>query len=241
VNKPYSTSDVSAHEVEAAAGSDIDVRGLSVCGLGSCHILSFNKFAAFRPHYLILTSDGFKRQWEPLNLDDFRAVHDLYARDPADSLVFFNCRSEAGCSRLHKHLQAIPKDSFDGNPWVNVERSLAGEAEPLPYAFTFHKHASVPSAEDNYRIYDAALRLVERALDLPTTPDGVAPPHNVIMDRERIMVIPRRAAGLEDIALNAGGMLGIVWTQTEATLTRWLELGPRNLLEAAGTKPLPKD
>lgn len=62
----------------------------------------------------------------------------------------------------------------------------------------------------------------------------------MIMDWNRTVVIPRRTAGIESIGINAGGMLGMIWTDEEETVQRWVGLGPRRLLETAGIPKLLK-
>ena len=210
-------------------GSDINTHGSEIRQLGESHFLAFNGFSCYRPHYLLLTLDANRRQWEPLCIDDFRAVH-AFLDCAGDNLVFFNGGVEAGCSRLHKHLQAIPKQSFDGNPWQNVDEN----ADEIPFAYFEQKLKINSSPEATLEVYKAGLDFVERTLGLRTTEQNRGPPHNVIMDGERMLVIPRRAAGNGVIGANAAGMLGMIWTQSEETMQLWLDAGPHIILEQAG-------
>lgn len=185
-----------------------------------------------------MTADGFRRQWEPLDLDDFTTVAALLDSVPPedrgterDFLVFFNCRAEAGCSRLHKHMQAIPRQSLDGEPWRNLDRAS------VPFAF--HRDDSCGTDPKRLlRAYAEGMAAVERTLGEETELERGVPPHNVVLDRDRLVVIPRRAAGIEGLGANSGGMLGLIWTQSEAMMQRWLDANPHKLLEAAGVPEL---
>lgn len=214
-------------------GSDINVQGLEVGPPTDTHFLSFNGFSSYRPHYLLLRTDGHKRQWEPLDIDDFKAIQTFLSTNNRDYLIFYNCRVEAGCSRLHKHLQAIPKDSFHGNPWLNLDDN----ASALPFAYCEDTTGGI-DPEACYGAYRAGIEAVERTLDKETVLENAVPPHNMIMDRGRLVVIPRRAAGIEPLGANSGGMLGMVWTQSEETMQKWMEINPRRLLESAGVPKL---
>ena len=89
-------------------GSDIDVTGYEVANLGTSHLLTFNKFPAARPHVLLLTQDGFRRQHEPLDREDLSAMWYTMAtfnKSKKRHLAFYNCGFDSGCSRVHKHMQ----------------------------------------------------------------------------------------------------------------------------------------
>ncbi|KAG8408481.1 hypothetical protein J3458_019517 [Metarhizium acridum] len=211
-------------------GSDINTQGSEITRLGENHFLAFNGFACYRPHFLVLTLDGHRRQWEPLNMDDFRAVDAFLGAYGKDNLVLFNGGAEAGCSRLHKHLQAIPKQSFDGNPWRNLDCN----SDALPFVYFEQKLKLNSSPQETLEVYKAGLAFVEHTLGCETAEQNRAPPHNVVMDRERMVVIPRRAAGNGLVGANAAGMLGMIWTQSEETMQLWLDAGPPVVLEQVG-------
>lgn len=223
-------------------GSDLTTAGTDIAALGSTHFLAYNGFSCYHPHYLLLTNDGYRRQWEPLDEDDFAAVHMLLdsqiVGDKAgrgEYLVFFNGGADAGCSRVHKHLQAIPQESYDGDPWRNVDKGV------LPFGY-FEKRFDLTAAFEpkmTLEAYGEGLEFVERSLGVATAEeDGKrrAPAHSVLLDRERIVVIPRVAAGLGGVGANAAGMLGMIWVQSEDSMEKWLEIGPQNVLREAGVR-----
>ncbi|OQV01041.1 hypothetical protein CLAIMM_06458 [Cladophialophora immunda] len=82
--------------------------GVVVTKIHGTHLLVLNLFAVFRPQYLILTLDSFRRQTENLDKTDLSAAWRVLHHLSHEHFVMFNCGSEAGCSRLHKHMQVIP-------------------------------------------------------------------------------------------------------------------------------------
>ncbi|KAG5775491.1 hypothetical protein H9Q73_010833 [Fusarium xylarioides] len=124
------TAGAQAHQVNESSqqkrdGCDINTAGYEICDVGSTHVLVASKFCFANPHLMLLTSDGHQRQCEPLNKDDLTAVWSVLSTMGEDYVAFFNCGRDGGCSRLHKHMQLIPKpnDSFasfldmdDGTP-----------------------------------------------------------------------------------------------------------------------------
>ena len=54
--------------------------------------------------------------------------------------------------------------------------------------------------------------------------EGAAIPHNVLIDRHWMLVIPRRAAGWNGVTGNAPAMLGIVCVSKTDTAERWVDV-----------------
>lgn len=82
-------------------GSDIDVSGYEITYVNGTHLLMFNKFCMYRPHLLLLTKDGWRRQYEQLDLQDLQAVWNVLESLNWRYFMFFNCGKDGGCSRLH--------------------------------------------------------------------------------------------------------------------------------------------
>ncbi|KAL2163232.1 hypothetical protein VTH06DRAFT_5288 [Thermothelomyces fergusii] len=223
-------------------GSDIDVGGYEVAEVGPAHLLAYNKFAAARPHLLLLTQDGFRRQHERLDRADFAALrHALSAlRRRARYLAIFNCGAAAGCSRLHKHLQLFPAPPApEFELWPDRHDPDAWPA--LPFRCFVHRFADdeLPPADALAAIYGSLLSRAEAAARSSghDRPDGEADgpvPHNVVLDRKWMLVVPRRCAGWDGIVVNAAAMLGMVWVPSDEMLERWMEIGPEKLLAHVG-------
>ena len=59
---------------------------------------------------------------------------------------------------------------------------------------------------------------------------GEDSPHNAIITNARIIVIPRTRAKIGKRAVNAAGMLGMIWVKTEGDLEVWKQYGPKRVL-----------
>ncbi|KAJ4129800.1 hypothetical protein NW768_006769 [Fusarium equiseti] len=90
-------------------GSDIDTADYEICRIGETHFLAANKFCYARPHSMLLTLDGHKRQHQALDRQDWEALHSVLSGQTSEYVAFYNCGQDGGCSRLHKHMQLIPK------------------------------------------------------------------------------------------------------------------------------------
>ncbi|KAK4247236.1 hypothetical protein C7999DRAFT_41393 [Corynascus novoguineensis] len=217
-------------------GSDIDVRGFEVADIGSTHLLAFNKFAAARPHLLLVTQDGFRRQHEQLDVDDFAALCRVMSSLKQERyLAIFNCGVDGGCSRLHKHMQVFPAPAV-GDLELWPDRHDPSAWSSLPFKCFVHRFENgLPSADSLAKIYTVLLRQAEEAAGYQLEGDGgKAVPHNVVLDRKWILVVPRRTAALNGVVANAAAMLGMVWVPNEEALERWTRPGPANILAHVG-------
>jgi ATP adenylyltransferase len=59
-------------------------------------------------------------------------------------------------------------------------------------------------------------------------------PHNVVMTREWMVVIPRRKGQVEGLGVNAASMMGLVTVKDRGEYERWKSVGVERLLEEAG-------
>ncbi|KAK7408237.1 hypothetical protein QQX98_009600 [Neonectria punicea] len=188
-------------------------------------------FDAFRPHFLLLTQDGYRRQYEPLDIDDFRAAHTVISSLGSKYMVIYNCGVGSGCSRFHKHLQLLPHEGESFDVW----RDVIAQTRTMPYqAFVRTYDREMPSPEEMHSIYLDLFKKAETALGQTLSEENRAPPHNAIFDQSGMMVIPRRTAGLHGAEANAAGMLGVIWMSDVAKAEKWLELGPAEVLKTAG-------
>ncbi|EFQ29538.1 ATP adenylyltransferase [Colletotrichum graminicola M1.001] len=169
-------------------GGDISIAGYEI-GLvgGGAHVLSFNKFCAYRPHLMLVTADGRRRQFEALDDADFGAAREvlmgLHRRGGGgggvrqEYLVIFNCGKKGGCSRLHKHMQVIPApDAIPSWPDEAGPEGASGGRPGPPFRYFMHRFAGslnggsggsgggggeageLPSADELVRAYRRMLR-----------------------------------------------------------------------------------
>lgn len=157
--------------------------------------------------------------------------------------VIYNCGKEAGSSRLHKHLQAFPRP--EPAEWFALfdEDVTHLATAKLPYR---HFVARLPTAtktdsagtthvvQELVRIHGELLQQAKEALCLPLEDMNIPVPHNVIMVKEWMMVIPRRKARSGLASANAAGMMGMVWVTCREELEAWEAQGPGKILQAFG-------
>ena len=198
-----------------------------MCQLNGTHDLALNLFCVDRPQLLIVTSDSYRRQHEPLDQDDFTAMLEVL-RKWKGWYIIFNCGEKGGCSRVHKHVQGLkgPPHAFD---------ALSGGKEKVPFQYFMHRFeqgfekASVAELLDKYT---EMLVHCRQALELVDEEEVC--PHNVVLWDDCIVVIPRRAGMWNGASANTGGMMGSVWVPDEAEMNKWTEAGCANVLRELG-------
>lgn len=214
-------------------GSDLEFgdERLLIATINETHHFILNKFCVFRPQYILLTTDSYRRQDEPLDFDDFQAVLDVSARLQGHHYALYNCMEPAGSSRRHKHLQIfdVPAD-FSLFP----DRHL-GDAAKVPYRYFLQRFGSAsPSARELLDIYKKLLSDATCTLSTESSSQAKTCPHNVVLVKEWMLVIPRRKSNVNGVSANGAGMLGMVWVTDEAKLEQWKSLGPRWTLSQLG-------
>lgn len=220
-------------------GSDLycpDPR-MKIAVLNQTHDLAFNMFCVDRPQFLLLTLDSWRRQDELLDGDDFEAALQML-RIPGlgDELyVIFNGGREAGCSRVHKHLQGLrgPPPAF-GN---FVEEGLRGT---VPFKYFAHRFEEGFEGVTGKRVVEVYLKLIREAKNaLGIEQSEKRCPHGLFMWKDWLVVIPRRKAGVEGTKASAAtaGMLGSAWLSEDSPVDDWERLGYRNVLMELGVPP----
>lgn len=64
---------------------------------------------------------------------------------------------------------------------------------------------------------------------------GAACPHNMIMTKRWMIVVPRRRAAINKaVAANALGMLGYIAVATKEEIDEWIRMGPTDALKEFG-------
>ncbi|KAF7122231.1 hypothetical protein CNMCM5793_000188 [Aspergillus hiratsukae] len=230
-----SHSDGSASFEGFGPGSDIANTDpdLLITTINQTHLLVINKFSVFRPQLLLLTCDSYRRQHEPLALEDFAAIYSILRSSKKSHLVIYNCGSIAGASRNHKHVQILPRPAhlFLDDPNFDTE------VIPFQYVLRCLRDVDFEDPDCTSKLSEIYQQLLGEAKEnlksLGTNNDGHFP-HNVALVREWMIVIPRRSNNFEDITANAPGMMGSVWLKNEDELDRWKEVGPAKALAGLG-------
>ncbi|KAL9573955.1 hypothetical protein ACKAV7_001899 [Fusarium commune] len=171
-------------------GSDIHTNGFEMGESESnTHFLIANKFCFSRPHLMMLTRDGHRRQYEPLNQSDFEAAWGTLAtlNDASTGyVVFFNCGKDGGCSRLHKHLQLMP---LPANGFaVDFLNSNDAKEPKVPFEWAYHRFEDgIPSTCKTVEVY---LHLLQQATEV-----WKANPKVLDAELKRIWARPRWSLG----------------------------------------------
>jgi ATP adenylyltransferase len=175
-------------------GSDISTHGFEIGGTSTSHFLVTKKFCWARPHLILVTSDGYQRQYEGLDLNDIKSVWSLLSSLDRDYVAFYNCGQDGGCSRLHKHLQLIPTPP---NLFASFLDSKYGKPPRVPFEWFYRRlnpHDSTPE-----RLLDIYNDLLEQSTkkgmglseNFGTAPPNAACPHNFILTKRWMVVLPR--------------------------------------------------
>ncbi|KAJ5163527.1 uncharacterized protein N7500_005357 [Penicillium coprophilum] len=221
-------------------GSDIANEHPDICitTVNNTHYLVINKFPVFRPMLLLLTVDSYQRQHEPLVLEDIEAAWSTICGLKDEHYVFFNCTVLAGSSREHKHLQVIPapgkREGYDEG-FKFFPDDTASKTGPSFVHFLQRFEDStgcVGNGEHLLEIYQSLLHQARGALGLLT--EDVPCPHNFILTRRWMMVIPRRAKEFHGITANSAGMMGSVYIWNHDQLNAWKDIGPMKVLAGLG-------
>ncbi|KAL6835708.1 ATP adenylyltransferase domain-containing protein [Trichoderma sp. SZMC 28015] len=225
---------------DKADGSDISTKGFEIGPIGNIHFVIANKFCYARPHLMLLTCDGYRRQYEPLDEAGLEAAQTVLLSMSQDFVVFYNCGQDGGCSRLHKHMQLIPKPPHSFADFLDNEAS-SDNPPKVPFHW-FYQRIDVANT-DAKGLTEVYRNLLQQATAVgqglaqhaDSAPQGAACPHNFIMSKRWMIVIPRRRAGInKEAGANALGMLGVIAVATRAEIDNWIRLGLSESLRELG-------
>lgn len=221
-------------------GSDIanDHPDICITTVNGTHLLTFNKFPVFRTMLLLLTVDSYRRQHEPLALEDLDAGWTVIDNLKAEHYVFYNCTFLAGASRQHKHVQIVPapgssEEYAAGYRFFPDYEGPDVEAWEPPFIYFLHRFEKAkPDAAYLLAKYVELLQKARVALKLPADEEQV--PHNFILTKRWMMIIPRRAKVSFELTANSAGMLGSMYIASQEQLDAWKEAGPANVVAGLG-------
>lgn len=199
-----------------------------------------NKFNVIDHHILMVTS-RFVPQQTPLNTEEFLAAQ--ICLQAQNGLVFYNGGPLAGASVEHKHLQMIPLPLTPVStfPFCGLLSSTPVTGNPTETALPF-SHRVIATDFTNTTSTEALKETAERncknyhrlLMDLKLLPesDGMMAPHNMLMTRDYLWVIPRRKDSHEGLAVNALGFSGMLLVRDKNQLRQLDHIGCLALLKA---------
>ncbi|KAF6804048.1 tetraphosphate phosphorylase 2 (ATP adenylyltransferase) [Colletotrichum musicola] len=203
--------------------------------INGTHILALNIYPVYRPQFLVLTVDSSLSQDDPLSLEDIAAAWSALKQFESPMFVIYNCTTRGGCSRRHKHLQVIPRPQPPNNEqgfrlFPDVEEG--GVRVPFVHFLNrFEAGGRQTSPEEIHRTYCDLLGRCRQVLGVS---ENVPCPHNVVMVKEWILVIPRRASIYKGLMVNTTGMLGMPALPDPRPLDVWRLEGPAKVLGEFG-------
>ena len=144
-------------------------------------------------------------------------------------LGFYNGGEVAGASQPHKHLQWIP----EAPPIARALPTLLARSD-VDFGF---RHAFMPldtrdwSAEDDGEALAAHYRRALAQLRIDPAQAPLAP-YNLLLSREWMWLIPRRAERWSGMSINALGFAGSLFIRARDDLPALQTAGPLNALRA---------
>lgn len=223
---------------------------LYVGELSSHYRCLLNKFNVVDHHILMVTS-RFSTQRSPLDREDFLAA--ALCLQARDGLVFYNGGSVAGASVEHKHLQMVPlplspSKSFPLADWLSprqrrLSKVTAGTL-PFPHRVsgaTFEERANVEKVMDSAGKNLATYQRMLGELRIARGPEGLVSPHNMLMTRDLMWVVPRHRESFRGFPVNALGYAGTFLAANEAQLRQLEAIGCLALLQAVANSNFPPD
>ncbi|MBT0960832.1 DUF4922 domain-containing protein [Denitromonas iodatirespirans] len=198
---------------------------LTLGALGPHHQVLLNKYPVMARHLLVVT-EHFERQTAPITDADFAALGAILAVH--GGLGFYNAGERAGASQDHKHLQWIP----DLPPLAQVLPEALADG-PGRFAFR-HAYAPLPTRTWQAPSPGADLGACYRALLAQLAIDNAdeLPPYNLLMTRDWMWLIPRRAERWQQMSVNALGFAGSFFVKSRDALPALMAAGPLAILGA---------
>ncbi len=214
---------------------------LFVADLSPTHVALLNKYNVVDHHLLIVTR-LFEEQQTFLTQRDCEAL--LIGLAEIDGLVFYNAGPAAGASQRHKHLQLIPLPGRAG-PRLPIEpllRSVQMVGDigwipglPFRHAYGLMEPEWIDPRKDAAASFLARYRTLLRtaglSVDAGTGGSAVAPPYNLLVTRQWLMLVPRGQECFAGISINALGFAGALLVKDAAQLATLRERGPMTALQ----------
>ncbi|KAJ3482688.1 hypothetical protein NLG97_g7502 [Lecanicillium saksenae] len=231
-------------EEQLRPGSDISTVGFEIGTIGDSHLVVVNKFSFARPHLMLVSTDGFRRQYSPLDKVDLDAAWEALSAfgSSENHVVFYNCGRDGGCSRLHKHMQLMPMPAKGFAAFLDV---VDGKEPDVPFSWAYRRFddsGSVSSADlvvTYNELLSEASDAYKASVGSSKSADAKQPdaaiPHNMVLTQRWMIVLPRRQAAInKEAGANALGMLGVIAVATQKEIDNWVKLGLRQSLKTLG-------
>jgi len=193
-------------------------------------------------YHLILATEDFQPQTDPLTESDFAALWNVVST--TSFLGFFNGGPLSGASQPHKHLQLLPPPTSDAATGSSFEASFEQLISKVPASpgqifkipeFGF-KHSCLfldPTElqqENPSNYLCRTYQLLLQSQGLLNTKSGEKS-YNFLMTQRWMMVVPRSNEKYGNISVNSIGFLGSMLVKTQQELEKLKESGPMTILQ----------
>jgi ATP adenylyltransferase len=196
---------------------------LFVADLSERHVCLLNRFPVIDGHLLIVTR-AFEDQATPLCADDLAAL--FSGLEEEEALGFYNSGPDAGASQPHRHLQLVRlplgPDPLPLAPLLRAPDRGVGVSPDLDFRHALCRRPPDPAQGlDRYRELMAFAGADHR-------------PYNLLVTRDWMLLVPRRAAEWQGIEVNALGFAGALLVRDRQALERVRGAGPFAVLGGVG-------
>lgn len=212
---------------------------LHVSDVSETHVCLLNKYPVL-PHHTLLVTRKFEDQEQPLSRDDFDAA--WRALGELDGLVFYNAGALAGASQRHRHLQLVPTPLGDGEGRTPIDEVLAkarftenvGRTEGLPF---LHGIARMRNDRASTGEVATILHGLYAKMARAFACDRPGRPYNLLLTRDWMLLVPRRAGRWQGVPINALGFAGALLAKDDEQLERLRVAGPLAALRHVAIEP----
>lgn len=134
--------------------------------------------------------------------------------------------------RVSGLMYGISMDSVPANMFSTEISTVPG----VPFANFVLRLSSTSTPSSLFQTYSALfaescrLQAEKKSKVENLPPSAEEAPHNVIMTRRWMCVIPRLRGGIPEIGANSLGMLGLVWVKDNAEREAWAREGPKDFI-----------
>lgn len=105
----------------------------------------------------------------------------------------------------------------------------------VPFEWFYRRFEGEVIPATLFRVYNDLLEEATKVGGVVASEPGAACPHNVILTKRWMIVLPRRRGAInKEAGANALGMLGVIAVATTKEIDNWVRLGLRNSLAELG-------
>lgn len=165
--------------------------------------------------------------------------------------------SEWNCARIvnlpsfdvigkHKHMQALKKPRVEETDEPSSYRFFLDTEDSnirVPYLYLHHDFGQ-SGRFDAFTVHEIYLDMLVKCKTLLGLKEEVTVslcPHNLVLTKEWMIVIPRRSNDYNGVGANAIAVMEMLVMAAREILRMWIDNGPARVLRELGVPPKPND